>query len=659
MLIPMFVMAQDPIVQKDNITYTISGNYAKIKNAQNCSGDVVIPTTVTYSINDIPRNATVNGIMERAFSGCVAQSIFIPNTVTSISYDAFQNCRDLASIVIDSENAMYDSRDNCNAIIETSTNTLIAGCKNTIIPNSVTAINKYAFSGCRGLTNIDIPNNVTSIGTFAFYGCTGMKSVVIPSSVTIIGDYAFRDCYLVSKQLTNNSTLPISDTWGITLCDEETNEGLLIKDNVAVKCRYYASDVTIPNSVTSIKNGTFSECSNLTSITIGSSITNINKSMLSGCSALTNISVSPSNTKYDSRNNCNAIVETASNELIVGLNNTIIPSSVISIGESAFYGCSSMTSVTIPNSVTNIGRNAFELCRGLTNVIIPNSVTSIGYAAFVYCSGLTSIIIPSSVTTIGDYAFESCSNLTSVIVNYENPIKITSYTFPTRNNITLYVPRGCKAMFETANYWKEFKEIKEMKDDITISSNGIATYSSTNDLDFTDVAELKAYIASGFSPSTGELTLTRVYKVPAGEGLLLKGDAGDYEIPYATTDMVYSNLLKGVTTPTELSPTDGTYTNFILANGSHGIGFYTLSASGNIAANKAYLQILTSDLTSPAASLTLVFNDEANNETEMTGIDSHKVDQNNNKVYYNLRGQAVSNLTKGIYILNNKKVLIK
>ena len=198
-----------------------------------------------------------------------------------------------------------------------------------------------------------------------------------------------------------------------------------------------------------------------------------------------------------------------------------------------------------------------------------------------------------------------------------------------------------------------------MKDDITISSNGIATYSSTNDLDFTDVAGLKAYIASGFSPSTGELTLTRVYKVPAGEGLLLKGDAGDYEIPYATTDMVYSNLLKGITTPTELSPTDGTYTNFILANGSHGIGFYTLSASGNIAANKAYLQIPTHDLTSPAASLTLVFDDEANNEAGITGIVSYKAEQNNNNVYFNLRGQAVSNPKKGLYIFNNKKVLIK
>ncbi len=485
MLFPMLAMAQDPIVQKDNITYTISGYYAQVKYAKNCSGNVVIPTTISYSINNTSLNATVTGIMERAFSGCSAQSISIPRTVTSISYDAFEYCRDLASIVIDSENAMYDSRDNCNAIIETSTNTLIAGCKNTIIPNSVTAINEYAFIGCRGLTNIDIPKNVTNIGTYAFADCTGMKSVVIPNSVTTIGDFAFSNCYLVSEQLTNNSTLPISDTWGITLCDEETNEGLLIKDNVAVKCRYYASDVTIPNSVTSIKYGTFSECSNLTNITIGNSMTNINISMFSGCSALTNISVSPSNTKYDSRNDCNAIIETSTNTLIAGCKNSIIPNSVTSIGDHAFsgcssmtsviipnsvtsigdyafYGCSSMTSMIIPNSVTNIGCNAFEFCSGLTNVIIPNSVTSMGYAAFGECSGLTSIIIPSSVTTIGDCAFYECSSLTSVIVNSEKPIKINRYTFyPERNKITLYVPKGCKEAYEKASYWKEFKRIRE------------------------------------------------------------------------------------------------------------------------------------------------------------------------------------------------------
>ena len=258
----------------------------------------------------------------------------------------------------------------------------------------VTSIGDYAFWGCSGLTSIVIPSSVTSIGDEAFLDCSGLTSIVIPSSVTSIGERAFEWC----RDLTS---------------------------------------LTIPNSVKSIGRLAFYGCSGLTSITIPSSVTSIGQQAFAGFRGLTSIVVESGNTKYDSRNNCNAIIEKATNTLIAGCKNTIIPSSVTTIGQNAFYECRGLTSIVIPSSVTTIGQNAFYECSGLTSVTIPSSVTTIGSSAFWGCSGLTSIVIPSSVTSIGNYAFDSCSDLTSIVVESGN----TKYD--SRNN--------CNAIIEKAS----------------------------------------------------------------------------------------------------------------------------------------------------------------------------------------------------------------
>ena len=341
---------------------------------------------------------------------------------------------------------------------------------------SVTSIGDWAFVECSGLTSVTIGNSVTSIGDYAFLRCSGLTSVTIPNSVTSIGEYAFEGCSGLTSVTIPNSVTSIGSS-AFSGCSGLTS-------------------VTIPNSVTSIGYAAFSGCSGLTSVTIPNSVTSIRRGAFCDCSGLTSISVEKGNSNYDSRDNCNAIIATATNTLIAGCMNTIIPNSVTSIGRSAFSGCSGLTSVTIPNSVTSIGSSAFEgcsgltsvtipnsvtsignnafwSCSGLTSVTIPNSVTSIGYAAFSRCSGLTSVTIPNSVTSIGDYAFNGCSNLTSVIVEIETPLPITSNAFSNRANATLYVPIGCKAAYEAADCWKEFKEIIEMPASGDLNGDGI------------------------------------------------------------------------------------------------------------------------------------------------------------------------------------------
>ena len=270
-------------------------------------------------------------------------------------------------------------------------NTYKNGKGTIIFDGPVTKIGHWAFSGCSSLTSITIPNSVTEIGISAFWGCTSLTSVTIPNSVTIIGYEAFRGCISLTS-------------------------------------------VTIPNSVTSIGGWAFSGCTSLTSVRIPNSVTSIGKNAFAGCTSLTSMVVASGNSTYDSRDNCNAIIETATNTLFAGCQNTTIPNSVTIIGEDAFFSCESLTSVTIPNSVTSIGDGAFGGCTSLTSVTIPNSVTSIGWTAFSGCTSLTSVTIPNSVKSIESWAFAGCSSLTSVTI----PNSVTSIggsAFPSHTKI--------------------------------------------------------------------------------------------------------------------------------------------------------------------------------------------------------------------------------
>ena len=445
LLLPVASFADGDGILIDGIYYNLSETEATVTENPfgPYTGDIIIPSAVTfeeveYSVTSIGEYAfeecsgltsinlsdNIKYIEEGAFKNCSSlTSITIPNNVTSIGKNAFSGCSGLTSInlsdnikyiregafsrcsgltsiVVSNGNEKYDSRNNCNAIIEKSSNMLIAGCRNTIIPNNVTGIGNYAFYGCSGLTSITIPDGVTSIGNNAFYGCSGLTSIVVSNGNE---KYDSRNnCNAIIEKSTNK---------------------------LIAGCR----NTIIPNNITSIGSGAFSDCSDLTSITIPDGVTSIENDAFHGCSGLTSIN---------------------------------IPNNVTSIGSGAFQNCSSLTSITIPDGVTRIWDLTFQRCSSLTSITIPDGVTSIGLQAFYACHSLTSINIPNSVITIGRNAF-ICRNLRTVIIQNENPLRIIEDygfdMFSNRANATLYVPTGAKTAYQAADYWKEFKEIIEMK----------------------------------------------------------------------------------------------------------------------------------------------------------------------------------------------------
>ena len=373
-----------------------------IPNSVTEIGDFAFERCAGLTSVNIPGNVVQIG--QGAFYGCNSlTSITLPKNTVRLGDGVFYGCRGLTSITVESGNVKYDSRNNCNAIIETAKNTLLVGCKNTVIPNGV-----------------------TSIGNSAFYEVTGLTSIVIPTDVTTIGYNAFRGCTALSS-------------------------------------------VSIAESVATIEYGAFQDCNNLSSITIPSSVTTIGIQVFMGCSRLTSIVVENGNGTYDSRNGCNAIIETATNTLVTGCRNTVIPESVTAIGNCAFQGCSELTALMLPDGVTTIGDLAFYECSGLTSVVFPYGLATIGREAFRKCSNLTAVMIPNSVTSIGNDAFYNCSALTSVTVGHPRPLSLSSTVFSTnsqfisyRNDATLYVPKGSKSTYAMTNYWKGFKSIAEM-----------------------------------------------------------------------------------------------------------------------------------------------------------------------------------------------------
>ena len=494
---------------------------------QECSAltAINIPKSVTsieaQAFNGCNRLASINipegvTIIERyVFSDCYnLTKINIPAKVTSIEEYAFLGCSSLTAITVDERNTVYDSRGECNAIIKTESNTLIQGCAYTIIPESVTSIEDYAFYGCSKLTTITIPASVTSIGSYTFYGCTNLTSINIPASVTSIKSGAFSSCRGLTA-ITVDKRNAMYDSRDECNAIIETKSNTLITGCVST---------TIPASVKSIGSAAFENCDRLTTITIPEGVTSIEDGAFYSCDDLTTIHIPASVTSIGS----SAFAYCRNLETLTFHED----SQLKSIGEGAFYYCSKLADITIPEGVTSIGDyafdytawknnqidgvvyagnillgyrgdmpenttievkegttsiagNAFNGYTNLTSITIPASVKSIGYAAFNKCTNLTEINIPenSLLDSIGAYAFQNCSNLTAIALP-ENVTSIGKYAFYECGSLTeINIPA----------------RVKDIKDATFAYCNSLATIAIPENSQLTSIGEYAFYQCSNLT----------------------------------------------------------------------------------------------------------------------------------------------------------------
>ena len=554
-------------IEVDGIYYNINGTEATVTSGTNkYTGVVIIPPTVTNN----GTSYSVTSIGNSAFYYCSnLTSVTISSSVTTIGNYAFEYCSNLSSITIPNSVTSLGKYvfNGCTALTDIT------------IPTSVTSISDHAFAYCSSLESITIPNSVTAIEGFAFYE-SGITDIVIPTSVTAIGNYAFSNCSSLSS-ITIPESITTLDNWLFAGCSGLTN-------------------VVIPNSVTTIGYQVFSGCTSLTRIAIPNSVTSISNNAFLGCIGLTSLKIESGNPKYDSRNNCNAIIETATNTLVCGCKNTIIPNSVTSIGASAFENNSALTSVTIPNSVitigaaaflgsgltsvtipnsvTTIGPLAFRQCNSLTNVNIGNSVISIGSQAFAMCPSLSSINIPSSVTSIGNSAFSDCSSLSSINIPnsvtsigggafYNTPwfdnmpdglvyVGLVAYaykgTMPQNTHIT--INEGTKSISEGAFIYRSGLTSLTIPNSVTtIGSNAFdGTTWYNNQPDGLVYAGLVAYKYKGTMPSGTSIILTNGTKGIAGRAFSGCSGLTNVTIPNLVTS-IGDNAFSGCTSLTSVA----------------------------------------------------------------------------------------------------------
>ena len=323
------------------------------------------------------------GIGNFAFENCSdLKSVEIPASVTSIGSAAFKDCSGLESMNIDEANTTYENPEGSNAIVEKSSKTLVAGCKNTKIPDDVKIIGAYAFCGCSDLKSIEIPDNVSEIQVAAFDDCSNLTAIHIPAGVDKIALGVFMGC-------SNLNSITIDSA---NRSYESPGNANAIIDKGTMTLLEGSNNTVIPEGVKIIWQNAFAERIHLKSITIPASVTSIVRMPFSDCDSLEEIKVDADNAIFDSRNNCNAIIESATNTLIAGCGKTVIPEGIETIGDSAFERVKTLTHVTIPKSVTEIRGYAFERCENLSTVNLQKGIQTIGYGAFTECVGLTNLI---------------------------------------------------------------------------------------------------------------------------------------------------------------------------------------------------------------------------------------------------------------------------
>lgn len=464
------------------------------------SSDVIIPDSVMYD-----KKYAVTAIADGAFSGnwelesivisegvvtlgsyafenCVnLRSIFIPSTLVNgnFSYQygeynrnyspAFYGCTGLEEITVADGHPHLDSRNDCNALIWTNEGwngvELMMGCKNTVIPDGVTQIAPYAFAWTT-VDKVVIPNSVTRIGTQAFQGCGSLTTLYIGSGLTEFDYYGVGYNKELSEQI-RSSLHPGPNNLETIVVDEEnplidSRNGCNAIIETATNTLVLASNSTIiPENITGIAVGAFQSCRKLESIYISASLTTIPWGAFDMCSNLESIVVDEANPVYDSRNNCNAIIETATDTLLRGCKTTVIPEDVVFIGHYAFSGCNGLEEIVIPDAVHSIGEGAFGSCSHLRTITFGSGVKSIGRLPF------------------GDmsFAFRPTMPLNTIVFKGAVPPAFVeaygAFSETMKSYVQLLVPEGALAAYQSAEVWKDFAHITESEGAVEFEYDGI------------------------------------------------------------------------------------------------------------------------------------------------------------------------------------------
>lgn len=485
----------DGVVYAGNVLYTYKSSYNMPKNTsiEIKKGTTGVAGNAFYHCSNLHSVTIPEGVVsigEDAFCGCSAlNSINIPESVTSIGESAFYDCSNLFSIVIpknvaeigedafkgsglstmqvDKDNKVYDSRNDCNAIIETGTNTLLVGGSQTVIPNTVETIGNNAFNGnAQGF--IAIPSSVTSIGESAFEGCNYLYSIIIPKSVNYIGESAFYNCSnLGSITILNDDIVIEYGAFDDTEWLSNQPDGVVYIGNILYCYKGEMPEntsIAVREGTRNIAGGAFEECSNLISVTIPEGVTNIGEEAFADCSNLTSI---------------------------------VLPQSLTSIGGCAFYGCSSLASINIPKGITHISEATFNKCTSLTSIVIPENVILIGGdddAVFYGCTNLTTIALPKNLKYIGYVTFSWCPRVQDVYCYAVDVPRAESDAFEDSypEYATLHVPASAIESYRNTAPWSSFGKIVPLEEGsniITQSASPVFIQCCEGVITLTDLAE--------------------------------------------------------------------------------------------------------------------------------------------------------------------------
>lgn len=456
---------------------------------------VSIPSSVTSignasfqycsNLESVSIPSSVTSIGDASFQYCSnLESVSIPNSVTSIGAGAFMGCSGLTSLTMP------------NSITSIGTNAFqnCSGMTSVKLSSGLTAIPNYAFAGCTGLTAVVIPEGVTSVGDYAFQNCSAMTSVEIPSTVNWLGKYDFDGCTALSEvgitdlaawckmRFGAEKASPFFYAKTMKLNGEPVTD-LVFPEGISTIGAYAFAEykglksVVIGNDVTSIAEGAFQDCRDLKDVTIGSSVTSVGQYAFRNCTGMQNLVVGNSvnsigsqtfencgnlrsivvvkgNSKYDSRDNCNALIETATNKLLVGCRNTVIPEGIKTIGSYAFRNGRGLSYLNIPNSVTTFDYNPFY-DSDLKEVEIHCSINT--SSLFWERTSLGTIVLGEEVKSIGSNTFYGCTNVQTVVSYIQEPFAFGYSAFyfnNTYNTCKLIVPAGTRDAY-IAKGWTE------------------------------------------------------------------------------------------------------------------------------------------------------------------------------------------------------------